>query len=153
LTPSPSRAFDLSPSLPYAAVILAAHAAAGLALMAMVAGVGGAALALLVVVLGVLAARQHALLRAAGSPRRVLLDADGRARLELRDGRSVLVSPDGPRRVTRFWVVLPTGRLSAVLLTRDMPGAANFRHLCVWSLWGQLSREMAGNASRALDTP
>jgi hypothetical protein len=153
LTSSPSRVFDLSPSLPYAALILAAHSAAGLALAAMVPGVGGAALALLVVLLGALAARQHALLRAAGSPRRVLLDAEGGARLELRDGRSVAVLPDAPRRVTRFWVVLPTGRLKAVLLTRDMPGPANFRRLCVWGLWGRLPQERATGTPSALDTP
>jgi hypothetical protein len=137
VTPSTARHFDLSPSLPYAALIVAVHLCAGLALAAVIPGGTGLALAALAGALGGLAAYRKALLLAADSPRRVIIEADSSGRIELRDGRSVPVAA-GQRRVTRLWLVLPTGSLRAVLLTRGMPGAADFRRLCVWGLWGKL---------------
>ena len=152
MTSSPYRSFDLSPSLPYAAIIVAAHLAAGLALAAAFAGPAGVALAVLATALGVLAARHRAFLRAGSSPRRLVVLPDGSGRLELRNGRSIAVSALG-RRVTRFWIALPIGRLSSVLLTRDMAGA-DFRRLCLWSLWGRLPEGLASaSAARTVDAP
>jgi hypothetical protein len=138
VTDSTARRFDLSPSLPFAALIVVAHAAAAIALTRVISGAMGLVLAALVLALGALAARKRGLLLASDSPRHVVIDADSSARIELRCGRSVRVAATGQRRVTRFWLVLPTGPLSSVLVTRGMPGRGDFRRLCVWAIWGRL---------------
>lgn len=131
--------FELSPSPRLAAAIVAAHAAAGAALVVSFPTAAGIALAALLVALGVTAAWSRALLRSPGSVRAIELRG-GEAAFELASGASELAPVAERRYVTRSLVLLPLGApLSRTLLvSADMLPAPEFRRLRLWALWNRL---------------
>jgi hypothetical protein len=124
----------LSPSWKLAAAIVALHAAAAAAVGITLPSALGVLLAVTLMMLGLAAAWGRALLRSSRSV--VAIDVSGR--VELRNGESRAIAARR-RHVGRFMVTLPVnGR--AVLITRDMLGAEEFRRLRLWALWGKLPR-------------
>lgn len=130
-----SERLVLSPSPAFAAIIVALHAAAALCALLLAGGPLGATLAALLLGLGAAAAWSRALLRAGRSVRAIELDGQSLT-METRDGERVRTAAPLRCHVSRFAVVLPAPR--AVLVTGDMLGAAEFRRLRVWALWGKL---------------
>jgi hypothetical protein len=125
----------LRPSLPLAAAIVAAHAAAAGAVAFLRPDAPGAALAAALVLLGAAAARSRALLRGRQAVRSIELEG-GEARCALASGEKVAVS-QARRYVSRFVVTLPLpGR--TLLVSADMLGPREFRRLRLWALWGKL---------------
>lgn len=133
--PALPSTIELDASYPYAVLVMAVHLAAGAALALVVQGAAGWLLLALVAALGGASAWHRALLRGTRAPKRIVLDPDGSARLELRDGRFLGISPN---RVGRRWVAVESRGLRprSLLVTRGM-ASNGFRRLCLWALWSQ----------------
>ena len=99
-------------------------------------GWGGIALAAVLLAVGLLAARSRALLAAPTSPRALVLG--DRLAVELLNGET-LSGERRPGHVSRLMVTLPVEKRT-LLITRDMLGEQEFRHLRLWALWGRLPR-------------
>ena len=129
MTPRRLR-LELAPSLPLAIAVCALHALAAACLMLAIPGAAGVALAALVLALGALWAWDRALLRSTGSVR--VLELEEQSEVQR-------------RYVTRFLVILPSGRLMrrAIVVTPDMLDADSFRRLRIWALWGRLPAVVA----------
>ena len=127
---------ELAPSRRLAAAIVLAHAAAAAAVLAVSPTVTGALLALALVALGMAAAWSRGLLGAKGSVRSIELG--GQVPVFGLAGGERIARSVGPRRyVSRLFVTLPLGART-ILVTADMLGAAEFRRLRIWALWGRL---------------
>ena len=125
---------DLSPSLPFAGAILAAHAAAAGAAWTVFSGAAGAALAALLVALGAAAAWSRALLRGARAPRSIEIAPSGEASLVRASGERAQARPVRGAGVTRWWVALACGR-EGILVFSGMLAPEPFRLLRLWVLW------------------
>jgi toxin CptA len=130
---------ELRPSAPFAAAIVAAHAAAGIALFLVLPAAPGVLCGIAFLALGAAAAWNRALLRARSSIR--ALEIEGASlTLELRDGRRRSVEAAARRYASRFLVAVPlrgpAGR--TVLVVPGMLDAGSFRRLRLWTLWGRL---------------
>ncbi len=133
---SPARSLQLSPSATLAALIVAAHLAAAIAVAAALPGWPGGLLAAGLGALGLAAAWSRALLRSRRSVRCIRIEAD-KASVELAGGESFPVEPAG--HVSRFMVTLASRRPPhRLLVTADMLGGEAFRALRVWALWGKV---------------
>ena len=135
---SAAQRFEFSPSPLLAFVIVALHAAAGVALLLVLPTLWGAALAGGVLALGLSAAWSRALLRSARSVRAIEVK-ESTARLELAGGERVNCEIGERRYVSRLLVSLPV-RASlrrTVLISGDMLDAPAFRRLRLWALWGR----------------
>ena len=132
---------ELSPSWILAGAMVLLHAAAGVALMAVVPGLMGYFLAAACLALGLAAAWGRALLGSRDSVRALEL-AEREIALELKDGRRVAAELGARPHVSRLVVTLPLRRplRRTVLVSRDMLGAEEFRRLRIWTLWGKLPR-------------
>jgi len=141
--PALPSTIELTASYPYAALVIAVHLAAGVALTLVVQGAVGWLLLVLVLALGGASAWHRALLRGQRAPKRIVLDPDGSARLELHDGRLMVISP---HRVGRRWVAIESrgARPRSLLVTRGM-APNDFRRLCLWALWSQSLSAAAEN--------
>jgi hypothetical protein len=130
---------ELRPSAPFAAAIIAAHAAAGAAFLAVLPGAPGVFGCAAFLALGAAAAWSRALLLARSSVR--ALEIEGTAlTLELRDGRKRAVQAAQRRYAIRFLVAVPLRepRRSSVVVVPGMLDAGSFRRLRLWALWGRL---------------
>ena len=138
----PALRLELRGSRVLAGALLLAHAAGAACVLAVLPGVGGGALALVLVILGGAAAWERGLLRARHSVRAVELGPEGQAVLERADGQRRPRRLSVRRHVGPWWVALPyadaPGR--GLLVTQDMLGAADFRRLRLWALWGRVPR-------------
>ena len=135
-----SLRLELAPSAPFAALILALHAAAALAAFLVVRGPAGAALAALLVALGAAAAWSRALLRAPRSVRALEI-GEGSLVLELRSGQRIHAEPPARCYVSRLAVALPLALLPfrrTLLVSADMLEPGQFRRLRLWALWRRL---------------
>lgn len=130
---------ELRPSWRLAFLIAGLHSLAGGSAFLALAGPAGPGLGILLCALGLVTARDRALLRGRRSPRAVLLPAGGPPGVELASGARIRVGT-GSRTVNRFLVTLPLEGPArrSLLVTRDMLGAAGFRRLRLWALWGRL---------------
>ncbi len=110
-------------------------------------GFFGFALALLIVALGGVSAWDRALLRAAGSPRAIEIQASGTATVVLARGDRIAVRAVRGVGVTRHWVALAPVSLMGrgVLVTSGMLGAASARILRLWALWGKTAGVASGH--------
>ena len=129
---------ELSRSWILAALILLLHGAAGASLAVVVPSWAGAALGAAFVLLGLAAAWARALHGAAASVR--ALEIGDALVVELKDGRRFAAELGASRHVSRFMVTLPVPipLRRTILVTRDMLGVAEFRHLRLWALWKKL---------------
>jgi hypothetical protein len=125
----------LAPSPAAAAAIVVLHCAAGAAAFLALPGPAGAALGAALAALGLAAAWSRALLRSARSVRALELDADAIV-VELASGARRAAARPSRCHVSRLAVLLPLSR--SVFVSADMLGAAEFRRLRVWALWGRL---------------
>ncbi len=125
----------LAPSRVLAALIVALHAAAGVAAFVVLPGAAGAALGALLLALGMAAARSRALLRGRRSQRALEIRGESLV-VELADGARIEAAHPGRCHVSRLAVILPLA--GTVLVTADMLGAAEFRRLRLWALWRKL---------------
>jgi hypothetical protein len=131
-----SLRLELAPSRRLAALIVAAHAAAAAAVLAVLDGFAGVLLALALVALGVAAAWSRALLLASASVRSIELGGPLPV-FHLRSGQALPAAVGARRYVSRLLVTLPVaGR--TLLVTADMLGPAEFRRLRIWALWDRL---------------
>jgi len=139
LNGTPRLQLDLRPSRRLAALIVGAHAAAAVCAALALPGVAGGLLATALVGLGVASARSRALLRAAGSVRKIAITPGG-LELESADGRQFAAEAAGRRYVGRLAVMLPLRRPSrrTLLVTADMLDPDGFRRLRLWALWGRV---------------
>jgi hypothetical protein len=130
---------ELSASWILAGALLALHAAAAGAVVAVMPHGPGLLLAACFLLLGLVAAWARALLGSAASVRALELSGIEIV-LELKDGRRVPAELGERRHVSRFMVTLPVRAplRRTVLVTRDMLGAEEFRRLRLWTLWGKL---------------
>ena len=146
-----SARLELKPSPAFAAVLVAAHAAAGVAAYLVLPGLAGGLLALLFLALGLAVAWSRALLGAAGSVRAIRLGGEQPV-FELASGDSFPAVVAERRYVTRYLVALPVrAPLSRTLLvTADMLAAQEFRRLRIWALWNRFQGEMRGVAAKQL---
>jgi toxin CptA len=129
---------ELRPSAPLAAAIVAVHAAAGVAFLAVLPGVAGLLGCIALSALGIAAARSRALLRASSSAR--VLEIEGtQLTLELRDGRRSATQAPERRHASRFLVIIPGSGAErrTLLVVPGMLEAGSFRRLRVWALWGR----------------
>ena len=136
MSAAPRLHLKLRPSPGLAAAILAAHAAAAVAVAAVLDGtLPGLAVGGLLLCVGAAAAWRIAMLRAGRSAVELDLGADGGWRARLRSGE--WVEGGGRRRVTGWWVTLGTAdrRAGTLLVARGMAPADDFRRLRVWALW------------------
>lgn len=125
---------ELRASRALAGALALVHGAGAAAALLTLPGVLGAGLALLLLLLG-----GAALVRAPGSLRALELAADGAVDLERASGARSTERIANRRHVTPWWVILPVqSSWRAVLVTRDMLSAADFRHLRLWALWGRV---------------
>ena len=129
----------LRPSAGLAVAVLVLHGMAAACFLTVLTGWPGIALALLVTALGAAAARDRAMLRAAGSPLAIELRGSGEGICHFAGGESCKLAAR-PGGVTRFWVPLRlrSRRRRALLVTPGMLTADNFRLLRLWALWGKL---------------
>ncbi len=97
---TPRLQLDLRPSRRLAALIVGAHAAAAVCAALALPGVAGGLLATALVGLGVASARSRALLRAAGSVRKIAITPGG-LELESADGRQFAAEWSPPTCWTR----------------------------------------------------
>ena len=131
---------ELSPSLPFGAVILAVHAAAGASFLTVLTDWRGGCLAAAIFALGCAAAWDRALLRSRRSPRAIELPAAGEGLCRFADGSTAILVPLGGSAVTRYWVALglrSPGRRS-LFVTAGMLAPEALRLLRLWALWGKL---------------
>ena len=136
--------FKLSPSPALAALIVAAHLAAGIAAYIVTPGIAGVWIAVALSALGAAAAWSRALLRSRASI--VAMELGGTVPVfELAGGESLSARVADRRYVTRYVVALPLEKpLSRTLLvTADMLPAGEFRRLRLWSLWNRLPSGVA----------
>jgi hypothetical protein len=130
-----SRTLRLTPSRGFAALLVAAHVAAGACAALALPGWPGGLLACALAALGLASAWSRALLRSPGSPRSLTLGADASA--ELANGASFALCGGG--HVSRFMVTLAArGSRRRLLVTAGMLDRESFRALRVWALWGKL---------------
>ena len=131
--------FELRPSPALAALIVAAHSAAGAAIFSVMSGWSGALLAIAFVALGLAAAWSRALLRSPASVKAIQVGGP-EPLFELAGGESLSASIGERRYVTRYLVALPLGKPlgRTLLVTADMLGPRQFRLLRLWSLWNRL---------------
>jgi hypothetical protein len=122
----------LAPSPAAAAVIVVLHCAAGAAASLVVPGPAGAALGAALGALGLAAAWRRALLRSPRSARALELGAESIV-VELANGQRRALAHPSRCHVSRLAVLMP-----AVAVSADMLGAAEFRTLRIWALWGRL---------------
>ena len=136
--PSSGARLELSRSWILGALILLLHGAAGASLAVVVPGWAGAALGAAFVLLGLAAAWARALHGSAASVR--ALEIGDALVVELKDGRRFAAELGASRHVSRFMVTLPVSipLRRTILVTRDMLGVAEFRHLRLWALWKKL---------------
>jgi hypothetical protein len=141
---------ELRPSYRLAALIVAAHAAAGLAMAHLLKGVPGLALGAALLALGVATAWRRALLRGADAVRALELGPD-EALVELASGEKRPASLRARRYVSRLFVTLGLGAPAfcgyggrTLLISADMLDRRGFRRLRVWALWGRLPGVAAG---------
>jgi hypothetical protein len=132
--------FELRPSVPLAAAILFAHAAAGVSAWLALGGPAGIALGAALLGLGAAAARSRALLRSSRSVRCIEAGDQGEVVLELARGERLSAAVAPRRHVSRWMVTLPVTRPArqTILVTRGMLGEAAFRRLRLWALWGRV---------------
>jgi hypothetical protein len=131
---------ELAPSASLTIALVASHAAAGLAVLAVLPGTAGAMLAVLLATLGVAFAWSRALHRSRSSIKALELGGD-RVDMELASGERLSAEAAQRRYVGRYLVLIRLvrpGRRS-VLVTRDMTDAESFRRLRVWALWGRFA--------------
>jgi hypothetical protein len=131
---------ELSPSLPFASVILAVHAMGAGCFLTFLTDWRGGCLAGAVFALGCAAAWDRALLRSRRSPRAIELPAVGEARCRFADGSAAVLVPLGGSAVTRYWVALglrSPGRRS-LFVAAGMLAPEALRRLRLWALWGKL---------------
>ncbi|HYX62926.1 MAG TPA: protein YgfX [Burkholderiales bacterium] len=135
---------ELRPSYRLAGAIVAAHGAAGLAVVALLGGVSGLALGGALLALGVAAAWSRALLRGRDAVCAIELAAD-EARVELGSGETVVAAVGARRYVSRLFVTFSLGAPAlrwrgprTVLVAGDMVERGEFRRLRIWALWGKL---------------
>ena len=136
--------YALVPSWFLAAAILGLHAAAAAALLVAMPGWPALALAAALGALGLATAWSRALLRSAQSPRALVLGPD-RIEVETANGETRAAPRGANPHVSRFMVTLPLQRRT-ILVTRDMLGREEFRHLRLWALWGRLPRRSVAAA-------
>jgi hypothetical protein len=131
--------FELKPSIPLAAALVLAHAAAAWSAYVSVGGTAGALLAAALASLGLATAWSRALLRSASSVHAVEIDGDA-VTLELASRARLTAELAERRYVSRWLVTLPVRRPArrTLLVTRDMLGEEAFRRLRLWTLWGRL---------------
>ena len=131
--------FELRPSPALAALIVAAHSAAGAAVFSVMSGWSGALLAIAFIALGLAAAWSRALLRSRASVKAIEVGGPDPL-FELAGGESLSASIGERRYVTRYLVALPLGKPlgRTLLVTADMLGPRQFRLLRLWSLWNRL---------------
>ncbi|HEY5897511.1 MAG TPA: protein YgfX [Burkholderiales bacterium] len=134
--------FELQPSRLLAAAILAAHLAAGTALLVVLPGVKGLLLAAALGALGAAAAWSRALLRSSHSVRAIEIQG-AEARFELASGEVRSAPVSARRYVARYLVTLPLGAPLArtLLVTADMLAPREFRRLRIWAVWNRLPSE------------
>jgi hypothetical protein len=130
---------QLAPSPALAAIIVGAHALAGLAAWIVLPTLAGAMLAAALLALGVAAAWSRALLGAARSLKAIEISGE-RVAFELRNGERVEPAGAGRRYVTRHLVALPPANIlgRTMLVTAGMLPAGQFRRLRIWALWNRL---------------
>jgi hypothetical protein len=130
---------ELAPSASLTIGLLASHAAAALAALAVMPGAAGAAVGTVLVALGCAAAWGRALHRMPSSVRAVELAGAG-VQIELASGERLSAEPAARRYVARYLVLIPLRRpvRRTMLLTRDMTDADSFRRLRIWALWGRV---------------
>jgi len=129
----------LSPSLPFAAAIAAAHVAAALSAWLVLPGAAGTLLALALAALGFAAAWGRGLLASRASVR--ALEIEGPAlTVHLGSGQRFPVELAERRFVGPWMVALVLRRpvRRSLLVTADMLGRQDFRRLRVWALWGKV---------------
>ena len=140
----------LSPSAGLAALILALHAAAALAILTVLTGWPAVAAAFLTFALGLAAAWDRALLRSGRSLRAIEIRPSGEAICLLADGSTVEAGAGSA--VSRHWVAL---RLHvrwdrSFLVAGGMLPPESFRLLRLWALWGKLPgvapRQLSGRS-------
>jgi hypothetical protein len=127
---------ELRPSPALAAAIIAAHAAAGIAVLLLMPDFFGAALGAALLALGTAAAWSRALLRGPDALRALEISKEGAA-CELGSGLRMAVAAARRRYVSRLLVTLPV-RGRALLVTADMLEPREFRRLRIWALWGKV---------------
>jgi len=130
---------QLAASWPLAALIVIAHAAAAVAVYALIKGPLGWAAAIGFVALGAAAACSRALLAAGNSVRAIELGAPEPV-FELANGVRLAAPVAARRYVTRYLVALPLGGelRRTLLVTGDMLDREEFRRLRLWALWNRL---------------
>lgn len=130
---------ELRGSRTLAGATLAVHLAAAMGVLAAAPGLAGLALALLIATLGGASAWHRGLLRGRRSVRAVRLSPEGRAVLELADGRELGRRVARRRYVSPRWVALPYADVpgAGLLIVRGMLEPAAFRRLRLWALWGR----------------
>jgi hypothetical protein len=136
-----AKHFRLSPSRRFALLIVAAHGAAGGALIAVTPdAVLAWGLAALLGLLGIAAARDRALLRGTAAIRGFALEDSEHMMLELAHGRRLRARVGARRWVSARIVILTLAlpRRRTLLVTGDMLAPEAFRRLRLWALWGQL---------------
>ena len=130
---------DLKPSPFLAGAIVAAHAAAAGAALAVLPSWHGAALAALLLALGGASAWSRALLASRAAVRGLEFDGQDFTLL-LRSGERVPALASGRRYAGRFLVIVPLlrPRRGTILVTPGMLDRESFRRLRVWALWGKV---------------
>jgi len=119
--------------------LAASHAAAALAVLAVMPRTAGAMVAALLCALGAASVWGRALHRSASSIRELEI-AGAAVNVTLKSGQRLSAEPAERRYVGRHLVLIALRRplRRTVLVTRDMTDAESFRRLRIWALWGRI---------------